>query len=93
MSLHVEKSARSCSVCAIHRNRALRNDSIFAGITSSRRAGREEGTHELVLPPLPYRVAYRVKDQDIEVLHIFHARRITPEAAETGAVYWISWRR
>jgi addiction module RelE/StbE family toxin len=36
------------------------------------RAGREEGTRELVLPRLPYIVVYRVKDNDVEILHIFH---------------------
>jgi addiction module RelE/StbE family toxin len=36
------------------------------------RAGREEGTRELVLPRLPYIVVYRVKETDVEILHIFH---------------------
>lgn len=36
------------------------------------RPGREQGTRELVLTRLPYIVAYRIKVQDIEVLHIFH---------------------
>jgi toxin ParE1/3/4 len=36
------------------------------------RIGREEGTRELVLPRLPYIVVYRVKENDIEILHIYH---------------------
>jgi toxin ParE1/3/4 len=36
------------------------------------RAGREEGTRELVFTDLPYIAAYRVKEQTIEVLHIYH---------------------
>ena len=32
------------------------------------RPGREEGTRELLFPPLPYVAVYRVKNQDIEVL-------------------------
>ena len=42
--------------------------------TSPRRGrlGREEGTRELVLSRLPYIVAYRIKEQAVEVLHIFH---------------------
>jgi toxin ParE1/3/4 len=36
------------------------------------RVGREEGTRELVLSPLPYIVAYRVKDSTIEILQIWH---------------------
>jgi len=39
------------------------------------RAGREEGTRELLFPPLPYIAVYRAKDQDIEVLRIYHGAR------------------
>lgn len=42
------------------------------------RPGREEGTRELVLPRLPYIVAYRVREQSIEVLHIFHSAQSRP---------------
>ena len=48
--------------------------------TSPRRGrpGREEGTRELVLSSLPYIVAYRVKEQAVEVLHIFHGAQNRP---------------
>ena len=36
------------------------------------RIGREEGTRELVLSPLPYIAVYRVKESTIEILHIWH---------------------
>jgi len=36
------------------------------------RKGREEGTRELVLSPLPYITVYRVTDSAIEILHIWH---------------------
>jgi toxin ParE1/3/4 len=36
------------------------------------RLGREEGTRELLFPPLPYIAVYRVKGQSIEVLRIYH---------------------
>lgn len=42
------------------------------------RAGREEGTRELVLPRLPYIVVYRVKDNDVEILHIYHGAQHRP---------------
>jgi addiction module RelE/StbE family toxin len=42
------------------------------------RAGREEGTRELVLPRLPYMVVYRVKNTDIEILHIYHGAQHRP---------------
>jgi len=36
------------------------------------RIGIEEGTRELILPPLPYIVIYRVREEAIEVLRIVH---------------------
>ena len=36
------------------------------------RLGREAGTRELVLAPLPYIVAYRVKGDEIAILHVHH---------------------
>ncbi len=42
------------------------------------RVGREEGTRELVFTRLPYIVAYRIKEQTVEVLHIFHAAQHRP---------------
>jgi toxin ParE1/3/4 len=42
------------------------------------RAGREEGTRELLFPPLPYIAVYRVKENSIEVLRIYHAAQDRP---------------
>jgi len=42
------------------------------------RPGREEGTRELVLPRLPYIVVYRVKENDVEILHIYHGAQHRP---------------
>jgi len=39
------------------------------------RVGREDGTRELLFPPLPYVAVYRVTEQSIEVLRIYHAAR------------------
>jgi len=36
------------------------------------RVGREEGTRELLFPPLPYIAVYRLKKKDIEVLRVYH---------------------
>jgi len=36
------------------------------------RPGREEGTRELLHKRLPHIVAYRVKDDTVEILHIWH---------------------
>jgi len=51
---------------------------LFSAIESLRkspsrgRAGREEGTRELLLQPLPYIILYRVTEQTIEVLRVYH---------------------
>jgi toxin ParE1/3/4 len=42
------------------------------------RVGREEGTRELLFPPLPYIAVYRVKEQSIEVLRIYHGVQDRP---------------
>jgi toxin ParE1/3/4 len=34
--------------------------------------GRAEGTRELVLSRIPYIVAYRLKEEAVEILHIHH---------------------
>ena len=39
------------------------------------RVGREDGTRELLVPPLPYVAVYRIKERSVEVLRIYHAAR------------------
>jgi toxin ParE1/3/4 len=36
------------------------------------RAGREDGTRELLFSPLPHIAVYRVKEQSVEILRIYH---------------------
>ena len=42
------------------------------------RPGREEGTRELVFSPLPYVAAYRVTEQNIEVIRNYHGAQDRP---------------
>jgi toxin ParE1/3/4 len=42
------------------------------------RPGREEGTRELLFPPLPYIAVYRVNKDAIEVLRIYHPAQDRP---------------
>ena len=42
------------------------------------RSGRVPGTRELVVPGLPYIVPYRVKDEVIQVLRVYHTSRKWP---------------
>jgi len=43
------------------------------------RPGRVSGTRELVLAGTPYLVPYRVKDDRIEILAVFHGARKWPD--------------
>jgi addiction module RelE/StbE family toxin len=43
------------------------------------RPGRETGTRELIMTKIPYIVAYRIRGEGIEVLHIHHTARHWPE--------------
>lgn len=42
------------------------------------RPGREDGTRELLFPPMPYIAVYRVRENTIEVLRIYHAAQDRP---------------
>lgn len=42
------------------------------------RPGRVLGTRELVIQGLPYVIAYRVRDNDIEILRVLHTSRRWP---------------
>ena len=42
------------------------------------RRGRIEGTRELVFPGLPYIVVYRIQDQIVEVLRVYHGAQDWP---------------
>jgi toxin ParE1/3/4 len=44
------------------------------------RAGRVDGTRELVVPGLPFIVPYRVRRDVIEVVRVYHASRRWPDS-------------
>jgi toxin ParE1/3/4 len=37
------------------------------------RSGAEEGTREILFPPMPYAAVYRITQRSIEILRIYHA--------------------
>jgi toxin ParE1/3/4 len=43
------------------------------------RAGRIQGTRELIIPGLPYIVPYRMKENLIELLRVLHTSRQWPK--------------
>lgn len=44
------------------------------------RPGRVKGTHELIVPGLPFLVPYRIKDKEIQVLAVYRTSRKWPES-------------
>jgi toxin ParE1/3/4 len=44
------------------------------------RTGRVPGTRELVLVKYPYIIPYRVKGQEVQILHVFHGSRVWPSS-------------
>jgi addiction module RelE/StbE family toxin len=42
------------------------------------RPGREEGAREILFPPTPYVAVYRVREQTIEILRIYHGAQDQP---------------
>jgi toxin ParE1/3/4 len=43
------------------------------------KAGRVEGTRELLIANTPYFVVYRIKGKTIEIMRVFHASRRYPD--------------
>lgn len=43
------------------------------------RPGRVPGTRELVVSRTPYVIPYRVREGVVEILRVFHARRLWPD--------------
>lgn len=43
------------------------------------RAGRIPGTKELVIPNTPYIAPYRVKDDAVQILRVYHSSRTWPD--------------
>ena len=83
----VRHLARLRSVIA--RDRPLAAENVAAAILDSvdllvlhpglGRAGRVPGTRELVVQGTPYVVPYRVRDERLEIIAIFHGRQRWPE--------------
>jgi toxin ParE1/3/4 len=44
----------------------------------SGRQGQVSGTRELIVPGIPYLIVYRVTDQGVEILRVFHESRNWP---------------
>jgi toxin ParE1/3/4 len=47
-------------------------------LPSRGRVGRIQGSREIVVPGLPYIIAYRVKATVVQIIHIYHGARAWP---------------
>ncbi len=45
----------------------------------SGRAGRVDGTYEILVPKLPYWIPYRIKNGMVEILRVYHTSRQWPD--------------
>lgn len=59
-------------------NRVLLNVALLADQPGLGRPGRVPGTRELVIPGTHYIVPYRVRQDAVEVLRLFHTARRSP---------------
>jgi toxin ParE1/3/4 len=51
---------------------------LLAGQPSMGRAGRIPNTRELIIPETPYIIPYRIHNEQIEILRVFHTARKWP---------------
>ena len=54
-------------------------ETLLPGNPAIGRPGRVLGARELVVGHLPYIIAYRVRDKDVEILRVLHTARAWPE--------------
>lgn len=57
----------------------FRNVSMLSNQPHLGRQGRVSGTRELVITQFPYIVPYRVRENRVEILRVFHTARKWPE--------------
>jgi toxin ParE1/3/4 len=54
-------------------------ESLLAGQPQMGRPGRVPGTRELVVPRTPYVIPYRIRDNRIQVMRVYHGARRWPD--------------
>ena len=70
-----QENPKAAYECIAH---ILKSVDQLASHPSIGRAGRVFGTRELVITHYPYIVPYRIKDDAVEVLRVFHTSRKWP---------------
>jgi addiction module RelE/StbE family toxin len=59
--------------------RIVRTVSLLKDQPGIGRAGRVPGTKELIVPNTPFIIPYRVKDETVQILTVYHSSRKWPE--------------
>jgi len=60
-------------------DRIVRSVSQLADFPESGRVGRVKNTRELVIVNTPYVIAYRIRENTVEILAVLHGRRRWPK--------------
>ncbi len=78
-ALHSHIAAENTRAASLVVQRIKSSVSRLEQFPASGRAGQIEGTLELVIPGLPYLVIYRLREDRVEILRVFHMARNWPE--------------
>ena len=70
-----QENPKAAKECVAHILKSVDQLAIHPSIG---RAGRVFGTRELVITPYPYIVPYRIKNEAVEILRVFHTARKWP---------------
>jgi plasmid stabilization system protein ParE len=71
-----QDSPKSAAAFVAH---VLASAAMLAAQPQMGRPGRVPGTRELVVTRFPYILPYRVREQNVEILRVFHAARKWPQ--------------
>ncbi len=74
-----QDSPQSATAFVIH---LMENAAMLASHPQMGRPGRVPGTRELVITRFPYILPYRVREQNVEILRVFHTARKWPQRLE-----------
>lgn len=71
-----QDSPRAANAVAMHIKRTVQ---LLSDQPNIGKLGRTNGTREIVISGLPYIIPYRVKNNVVQILRVFHGARLWPE--------------
>jgi len=72
----VQDNPRAANDVALRIKRTVQ---LLSDQPSMGKLGRADGTREIVISGLPYIIPYRVKNNLVQILRVFHGARLSPE--------------